>query len=103
MDDEPKNKRRRIDMAEDDLYNELLGDNTFLDAQPGCKEAGMPLFGEGDYKLAVESKDNNNTDLGLSVLEDPNPGEFAFPLFYDEEKTILDVRDTAGRQAETNA
>ena len=101
LDDGPKNKRRRIDMTEDDLYNELLGDNTFLNAQPGCKEAEMPLFGEGDYKLEVEYNEDNKVELNPPSLDDLNPGEFGLPLFYDKEKIILDVRDTAGRQAKT--
>lgn len=98
-----KNKRRRIDMTEDDLLMELLGDNTFLDAQIGCAEAELPLFGQGDYEAMFIPKYNEDDkiDLGLPILDDLNPGELDLPLFFDEDSSEnwgLDVRKTIGMQ-----
>lgn len=96
-----KNKRRRIDMTEDDLLMELLGDNTFLDAQIGCGEAELPLFGQGDYEAMFIPKYNKDDkiDLGLPILDDLNPGELDLPLFFDEDSSEnwgLDVRKIIG-------
>lgn len=95
------NTRRRIDMTEDDLFKEQLGDNTFLDAQIGCAEVELPHFGQGDYKATFipNYNDDDKIDLGLQVLDDLTPGELDPGLFYDEDSSEnwgLYVRKTIG-------
>lgn len=76
-------------MTADDLYNELMGDNTFLNAPGGFEEVGLPDFGKGDWShtyVAPGSEHDRLRRLGTQGSCDPmEPGELELDLFHDAE------------------
>lgn len=80
-------KRKRIDMNEDDLFKELMGDNTFLNASAGCAEAVLPNFGQGDYCDTFTLLDSDQGLPLVTPLDPLKPGELDLPLFWDEDSS----------------
>lgn len=81
--------KRRIDMTADDLYNELMGDNTFLNARGGFEEVGLPDLGKGDWSHTYVATGSEYDRLGRlntqGFCDAMDPGELELDLFHDAE------------------
>ena len=81
--------KRRIDMTADDLYKELMGDNTFQNAPAGFEQVGLPDFGKGHWNhtyVTTGSDHDKYGRLGTQSSCDPmEPGELELDLFHDAE------------------